>query len=261
MTAATAAFERALAALVAYDAEAYAACFAADGVIEWPFASGDLPRRLEGRAAIAAHVGANLARSRAAGRTITGPHDVVVHADGERCAIAELTIETAPGSPRLPYVHVYVVDEAGQITTLRDYFSGATQRLAEATRTAEKIRALYATLDSRDWAQIAPLLAPGFTIRHGGGTPLDAEAWRAALGGFHAAFPDGRHVIDEILADGDRVVTRARYVGTHDGPFRGVEPTHQRVEIPVVHIDRFERGLLVEHFGMSDASAFPRRQA
>lgn len=258
MTAATIAFERALAALVADDADAYAACFAEDGVLEWPFASGDLPRRVSGRVEIAAHVGQNLARSRAAGRRLTGPYDVRMHADGERCAVAELAVETAPGSPRLPYVHVYEVDDAGLITTLRDYASSAAMQLAETARMTEKTRALYATLDSRDWSQIAPLLAPGFTIRHGGGPPLDAEAWRAAIGGFHAAFPDGHHVLDEIHVAGDRVVTRARYVGTHRGPFRGVPATNQRVEIVVVHIDRFHDGLLLEHFGMSDASAFPR---
>jgi len=257
MTAATTAFERALAALVAYEPDAYADCFTEDGVIEWPFAWGEFPRRVQGRTAIAAHIGANLARSRAAGRRITGPYDVRIHADGDR-AIAEFTIETAPGSPRLPYAHVYEVDAHGLIATLRDYASGATQVLAETTRITAKTRSLYATLDSHDWSQIAPLLAPNFTIRHTGHPHLDAGAWRAALGGFHAAFPDGHHVLDEILVAGDRVVTNARYVGTHAGTFRGVPATNQRVEIPVVHIDRFENGLLLEHFGISDASAFPR---
>lgn len=257
MTAATTAFDRALAALVAADADAYAACFAEDGAVEWPFAAGEFPRRIEGRAAIAAHVGANLARSRAAGRRLAGPYDVRIHADGDRCAIAEFTIETAPGSPRLPYVHVYEVDERGSITTLRDYVSGATLHLAATARMTEKVRALYAILDTRDWSQIAPLLAPDFTIRHGGSAPLDADAWRSALGGFHAAFPDGRHELDEIIVEGDRVVTRARYVGTHSGPFRGVAPTQRRIEIPIVHVDYFVNGLLAHHFGMSDASAYP----
>lgn len=253
----TAIFERALAALVAHDIDAYAACFAEDGVIEWPFASGDFPRRVRGRAAIAEHVGANLARSRAAGRRIAGPYDVRTHTDGH-CTIAEFTIETAPGSPRLPYVHVYEVDERDLITTLRDYASGVTMKLAETARMTDKIRSLYAALDSRDWSKIHPLLAPDFTIRHGAHPPLDAKAWQAAMGGFHAAFPDGRHVLDEILVDGDRVVTRARYVGTHAGSFRGIPATNTWVEIPVVHIDTFAGGLLREHVGISDASAFPR---
>ncbi len=256
---ALAAFERALAALVAHDAEAYAACFAEDGVIEWPFAWGEFPRRVTGRAAIAAQVGANLARSRAAGRRLVGPFDVRGHVAGPT-TVVELTIETAPGAPRLPYVHVYELDGAGLIRSLRDYASGASQLLADTARMTEKVRALYAVLDSRDWAQIAPLLAPAFTIRHGANPPLDASAWREAIGGFHAAFPDGHHELDEILVAGDRVVTRARYVGTHTGAFRGVPATNQRVEIPVVHIDRFENGLLLEHFGISDASAFPRPQ-
>ena len=32
-----------------------------------------------------------------------------------------------------------------------------------------------------------------------------------------AAFPDGRHVLEEVIAEGDKVVTRGTFSGTHKG--------------------------------------------
>ena len=54
---------------------------------------------------------------------------------------------------------------------------------------------------------------PGF-----GPTREDVEALFRAL---RAAFPDLRAEIVEQFADGDRVVTRKTFHGTHQGPFKG----------------------------------------
>ena len=45
-----------------------------------------------------------------------------------------------------------------------------------------------------------------------------------------SAFPDWSNRIDEIVASGDRVVTRMTWSGTHRGPLEGIEPTGARVE-------------------------------
>jgi predicted ester cyclase len=70
---------------------------------------------------------------------------------------------------------------------------------------------------------------------------------------FFVGFPDGHHVIDDDLSDGDRVVTRCRFQGTHSGSFRGVPPTGTKISVGVIHIDRFRDGKLVEHVGQLDA--------
>src|SRR5262249_33131925 len=45
----------------------------------------------------------------------------------------------------------------------------------------------------------------------------------------HAAFPDLRYVLEELLADGDRVAVRWMWHGTHRKPFRGFAATGKRV--------------------------------
>ena len=42
---------------------------------------------------------------------------------------------------------------------------------------------------------------------------------------FYAAFPDIRHHIEDVFADGDRVAVRFVLHGTHTGPFFGIPPT------------------------------------
>ena len=58
-------------------------------------------------------------------------------------------------------------------------------------------------------------------VEVGSAAPFGWDAWLGQLQEFFAAFPDGRHVIDEVLVDGSHGVSRCRFVGTHTGEFRG----------------------------------------
>jgi predicted ester cyclase len=69
---------------------------------------------------------------------------------------------------------------------------------------------------------------------------------------FHDAFPDIRWDIDEMLADGDKVVLRLTMHGTQDGDFFGIPPTNREVTVSGTHIVRIEDGKVVEHWGNND---------
>ena len=60
------------------------------------------------------------------------------------------------------------------------------------------------------------------------------------------AFPDGRHVLEEVIAEGDKVVTRGKFSGTHQGELMGIPPTGKQVSFSVIHIDRVVDGKVVE---------------
>lgn len=60
------------------------------------------------------------------------------------------------------------------------------------------------------------------------------------------AFPDICWSVEEQLADGDRVVTRFVWTGTHGGPFLGILPTGRRVSVWGMVIDRLVGGRIKE---------------
>src|SRR6185295_480885 len=57
-----------------------------------------------------------------------------------------------------------------------------------------------------------------------------------------SAFPDHHLTIEDQVAEGDRVVTRVTFRGTHQGPFNGIPATGRSVEYSGIAIDRIADG-------------------
>ncbi len=66
------------------------------------------------------------------------------------------------------------------------------------------------------------------------------------------AFPDYREKIEELIADGDRVVVRLTVQGTHTGPLPNAPATGKAFEIRDMTICRVRDGKIVEQQGLSD---------
>jgi len=60
--------------------------------------------------------------------------------------------------------------------------------------------------------------------------------------------------VEDVLPSGDKVVSRMRATGTHEGEFMGMPATGKRIDVPFVDIIRFgDDGLAREHWGVFDA--------
>lgn len=68
----------------------------------------------------------------------------------------------------------------------------------------------------------------------------------------NAAFPDRTLEIEQLIAEGDTVVARMRFTGTHEGKMHGVEPTNEEIDIRVMSMYRIEDGLLTEGWFVED---------
>ncbi len=66
------------------------------------------------------------------------------------------------------------------------------------------------------------------------------------------AFPDVQMSIEDMIAEGDKVVARVSVSGTHQGEFMGIDPTGNRVTITGIDILRIAEGKIVEHWGNFD---------
>lgn len=67
-----------------------------------------------------------------------------------------------------------------------------------------------------------------------------------------ASFPDWNEHVDDIVAEGDKVVIRFTSTGTQRGEFAGIAPTGKKVSIQEVAIFRLSNGKIVEQWGMPD---------
>jgi predicted ester cyclase len=84
------------------------------------------------------------------------------------------------------------------------------------------------------------------------GSAHDPEAGRDLFRALRTAFPDLTVAIDDMLAEGDKVVTRQTFSGTHSGEWLGVPATGRRVRWAVIDIVRLENGQLVDHWAVAD---------
>ena len=75
---------------------------------------------------------------------------------------------------------------------------------------------------------------------------------RQANAALAAAFPDTVHIVEDQIAEGDRVVTRLRARATFTGELLGISPTGKPVEITGISIHRIAEGKLVEHWASAD---------
>jgi steroid delta-isomerase-like uncharacterized protein len=67
-----------------------------------------------------------------------------------------------------------------------------------------------------------------------------------------AAFPDFRLIEDDTIAEGDKVVNRWTFRGTHQGEFVGIPATGKQVMTTGIDIFRIANGKIVEVWQNSD---------
>ena len=66
------------------------------------------------------------------------------------------------------------------------------------------------------------------------------EGLKAVIAMLRSAFHDMHWTVQEMVAEGEKVVTRFSWTGTHRGPFLGIPATGRSVEVKGVVIDRLE---------------------
>ncbi|HEV1996043.1 MAG TPA: ester cyclase [Candidatus Acidoferrum sp.] len=79
----------------------------------------------------------------------------------------------------------------------------------------------------------------------------ESEKKRATL--YRTAFPDIRLTIEDIIAEGETVMTRWSCRGTHKGDLSGIAPTGKEFNITGVTIARLSNGKLAEGYVNWDA--------
>jgi len=81
---------------------------------------------------------------------------------------------------------------------------------------------------------------------------LNFEQTKQLTNVIYKAFPDFNRTIDDMVAEGDKVVIRSTWRGTHKGEWLGVAPTGKKVSQAGISIFRIAGGKMVEWWAVMD---------
>jgi steroid delta-isomerase-like uncharacterized protein len=100
---------------------------------------------------------------------------------------------------------------------------------------------------------IDELVEPDALIR----TPLPigatgSQALKEVFARLHRVYSGLRVTVEDVIADGDKVVTRNTVTGTHQGEYMGLPPTGKSVTYDEIFIFRFAGGRIAETWGVVD---------
>jgi steroid delta-isomerase-like uncharacterized protein len=93
----------------------------------------------------------------------------------------------------------------------------------------------------------------------GPGQTIGPAGVQERVGRLLSAFPDLQFVIEDMVAEGDRVVTRFSVRGTHRGEFMGRAPTGRQFEIGWVSFVQIAAGQVAASWGLFDGLALLRQ--
>jgi steroid delta-isomerase-like uncharacterized protein len=130
----------------------------------------------------------------------------------------------------------------------RSYMS-TEENKALARRELQEIFAANGSLDAAE-----DIYAPNYVSHQPAGDEnlRGPEAIKQFAAGMRQAFPDLEIIIEEQIAEGDKVLTRFRTRGTHRGELWGIPPTGKVVEITNMSMCRIEGGKMAEEWPAPD---------
>ncbi len=97
-------------------------------------------------------------------------------------------------------------------------------------------------------------IAPDFR-RHDPGLPFEVvgpQGVKQLADALLPGIPDMTLPIEDVIAEGEKVLVRLRVQGTHGGELMGIPATGRRIDIAVLDLFQFRGGMLVEHWALLD---------
>ena len=118
----------------------------------------------------------------------------------------------------------------------------------------ELARQFYAQIISQgDLSAIERLVHPEF-VEHNTlpGAASGHAGLRQFVIGFHTSFGAVNYVINDLIAEDDRVAVRGVVHALHHGVFRNVAATHRQIRWDTIHMLRLRDGLIIERWVQVD---------
>lgn len=117
-----------------------------------------------------------------------------------------------------------------------------------------KIRRIYEEVFNKGNLAVADeLMAPNYVFHAPGGQEFKGpEGFKQYATMMRTAFPDLHITVEDMVAEGDKVVHRISTRGTHKGDLMGIAPTGKQITTTGIVISRFAAGKEVEVWASLD---------
>jgi predicted ester cyclase len=107
-----------------------------------------------------------------------------------------------------------------------------------------------------DWnmSLVDDFISPQFTSHDWPeGSPTGPDAFRNYYSNvIRSVVPDARYEVNDLVAEGDKVVVRWSLLGTHRGRFLDIAPTGKNITLRGIAIYRLENGKVMERWVVTD---------
>lgn len=126
--------------------------------------------------------------------------------------------------------------------------------MADTDANKQLARDYFAAFLARDEAWWTAHIAPEFR-RHDPGLPFEVRGPKGVkqlADALHPGIPDMQLPIEDVVAEGEKVLVRLRVRGTHGGDLMGVPATGRPIDIAVLDLFEIRDGRLVEHWALLD---------
>ena len=111
----------------------------------------------------------------------------------------------------------------------------------------EPVRQLFEQVWNRGRLELLEAIAAEELVLHAGRNAVSGRTTlRTIIGDFLTGFPDVKHRIEDLVIEGDRVVTRWRGIGHHRGSYDGIAPTGREIDYTGITIFRIAEGRIAE---------------
>ena len=98
-----------------------------------------------------------------------------------------------------------------------------------------------------DFRLAGRLFSPGMVLHYRGQNhPLTPEAAVNIVTAWRTAFPDFHFTLEDMIIEGNKVVLRIPFTGTHQGRFWGLEPTGKKINVTETLFIRVEDDKIAE---------------
>jgi len=114
------------------------------------------------------------------------------------------------------------------------------------------VRRFFAEYQQGNLDGAEEVLAANFVHHQPGSASQNREAYKQLGSVFLTAFPDMQWIIEDQVAEGEKVATRLTISGTHRGELMGIPPTGKQVSCTEIAIDRLADGKIVERWNLFD---------